>query len=163
MYNPLKLKYAGMYCIMAQAAESQTDAKRERVGCVIVTPKGIVIPGYNGQPSGHHTNCCENTPVVVPMGPNGCDILRMKTDRSVLHAENNALGKALRAGVSIDGADLYVTVAPCDVCARQIIPSGIKRVFYDRKHDDMTGLETMTSAGIQVVQWHKLGFMKEDQ
>lgn len=160
MYNPLKLKYAGMYCNMAQAAEQQTDAVRERVGCVIVTPNGIVIPGYNGQPSGHHTNCCENTEV-EEHNLSGLLTYRMKTDRSVLHAENNALGKALRAGVSIDGADLYVTVAPCDVCARQIIPSGIKRVFYDRKHDDMTGLETMASAGIEVVQWHKLGFMKE--
>lgn len=154
MHKPLRAKYAPMYIDMALAAERQTQALREQVGCVIVTPMGITIPGFNGQPAGWHTNHCENTPVMEPMGPAGCDILRMKTDRSVIHAENNAIGKATRAGVSLEGADLYVSVAPCDVCARQIIPSGIKRVFYGRVHDDMTGVETLLSAGVWTTPWN---------
>lgn len=143
--NPLKLKYHQMYFEMAYAAEAQSEAIRERVGCIIVTITGVVLPGWNGQPPGHHTNCCENSQ--VPCELNG---VRMKTDRSVLHAENNALGKAMRAGVSLEGAHLFSTVSPCDACARAIIPSGITDVFYDRKHDDPTGVNVLRSAGISV-------------
>lgn len=142
MSGPLKLKYAEFYWDLAYAAQRQSVAKREQVGCVIVTPAGIVLPGWNGQPAGHHTNCCETTWVEEEQ--------RYKTDRSVLHAENNALGKAMQAGVSLKGAHLYSTVSPCDVCARGIIPSGIVQVFYDRPHDDLTGIQMLDSARVAV-------------
>jgi dCMP deaminase len=103
-----------------------------------------MVTGWNGQPAGHHTNRCENTPVEEDGVP------RMKTDRSVLHAENNAMGWALRSGTSLQGAWMFTTVAPCDVCARTIIPSGIARVFFHRFHDDMTGIELLAEAGIDV-------------
>jgi len=147
---PLKKKYHPLYWDMAYSAQAQTVAVREQVGCVIVTSHGLVVPGWNGQPPGWKTNCCENTPVMEPMGPAGCDILRMKTDRSVLHAENNAIGKATRAGISLEGAEMFCTVCPCDVCARQIIPSGIAVVHFDRPHDDLTGLRSLIEAGIVV-------------
>lgn len=150
MLNPLKAKFHPLYWDMAYAAERQSPAQREQVGVVIVTPSGLVLPGWNAQPAGHHTNCCENTPVMEPIGPDGCDILRLKTDRSVLHAENNAMGKAMQAGVSLIGAELFSTVSPCDVCARQIIPSGIAVVHFDRTHDDTTGVMTLLSAQIHV-------------
>ncbi len=154
MHTPLKLKYSPMYWAMAYAAQAQTEAKREQVGCVIVTPQGLVIPGYNGQPAGWHTNCCENSIV-----DDGSIITqdgifkrtRKKTDRSVLHAENNAIGKATRAGISLEGAHLYSTVSPCDPCARQIIPSGIAAVFYDRLHDDTTGVGIINQCGIPIM------------
>lgn len=145
--NPLKTKYHELYFSMALAAEAQSEAQREKVGCIVVTTTGVVLPGWNGQPAGHPTNCCENSQ--VPCELNG---VRMKTDRSVLHAENNALGKAMRAGVSLEGAHLFSTVSPCDVCARSIIPSGITDVFYLREHDDLTGVYTLRAAGISVHQ-----------
>lgn len=139
---PLKAKYHDLYWEMAYSAERQTVAQREQVGCVIVTQHGLVIPGWNGQPAGHRTNCCENTWIESEK--------RMKTDRSVLHAENNAIGKATRAGISLEGAELFSTVAPCDPCARQIIPSGIAVVHFDRPHDDLEGLHSLLGAGITV-------------
>jgi dCMP deaminase len=153
MHTPLKLKYSPMYWAMAYAAQAQTEAEREQVGCVIVTPQGLVIPGYNGQPAGWHTNCCENAPIMEMV--HGVEKLRMKTDRSVLHAENNAIGKATRAGISLEGAHLYSTVSPCDPCARQIIPSGIAAVFYDRLHDDTTGVDIIHRCGISIMPRHE--------
>lgn len=157
--NPLKAKYHALYWSMAHAAEAQSEAKREQVGCVIVTPVGVVLPGWNGQPAGHPTNCCENTEVLEPEGPHGILTPRMKTDRSVLHAENNALGKALRAGVSLEGAYLFSTVSPCDVCARSIVPSGITHVFYAREHDDLTGVDMLLSAGLTAVRQDEIPHM----
>lgn len=138
--DPLKAKYHDLYWAMAYSAEAQTEARREKVGCVIVTPSGIVLPGWNGQPAGHTTNCCETTWIESEQ--------RFKTDRTVLHAENNAIGKATQAGVSLAGAYLFSTVSPCDPCARQIVPSGIAKVFFDRLHDDLTGLHALACAGI---------------
>lgn len=143
--TPLRDKYLQLYMAQAYAAEGQSEAKREQVGCVIVSPSGAMVTGWNGQPSGHYTNCCENSEVREPGGE-----YRMKTDRSVLHAENNAMGWAMRSGTSLDGAWMFTTVAPCDVCARAIIPSGIKRVFFHRCHDDMLGVELLAQAGIDV-------------
>jgi dCMP deaminase len=142
--SPLRDKYLNLFMAQAYAAEAQSEAKREQVGCVIVSPSGAMVTGWNGQPAGHHTNRCENTPVEEDGVP------RMKTDRSVLHAENNAMGWALRSGTSLQGAWMFTTVAPCDVCARTIIPSGIARVFFHRFHDDMTGIELLAEAGIDV-------------
>ena len=141
--NPLKEKYHPLYWDFAYSAESQTTAQREKVGCVIVTRHGLIIPGWNGTPPGHHTNCCETTWIESEQ--------RFKTDRCVLHAENNAIGKATRAGVSLEGAHLFSTVSPCDPCSRQIIPSGIAVVHFDRPHDDLTGVETLMAAGIAVL------------
>lgn len=144
--SPLRSKYVHLFMAQAYAAESQTEAIREKVGCVIVSPSGAMVTGWNGQPSGHYTNCCENTPVIED------GVERMKTDRSVLHAENNALGWAMRSGTSLQGAWLFSTVSPCDVCARSIIPSGIRRVFFHRFHDNMTGIGMLAQAGIDVQQ-----------
>lgn len=142
--TPLRDKYLNLFMAQAYAAQSQSEAVREKVGCLIVSPSGAMVTGWNGQPPGHYTNCCENTPVIED------GVERMKTDRSVLHAENNALGWAMRSGTSLQGAWLFSTVAPCDVCARSIIPSGVTRVFFHRFHDDMTGVELLAQAGIDV-------------
>ena len=131
---------------MAYAAEAMSVAQREKVGCVIVTKDGAILPGFNGTPPGHHTNCCETTWIESEQ--------RFKTDRCVLHAENNAIGKATRAGISLEGALLFSTVSPCDPCSRQIIPSGIVAVHFDRPHDDLTGVETLMAAGIAVLSRH---------
>lgn len=145
MIQPLKAKYWPMYFNMAYAAQMQTEAKREKVGCVIVTPNGVVIPGYNGQPAGHHTNCCENTPVEE----NGRQ--RLKTDATVIHAEDNAINKAFIEGIDLRGSRIFTTVSPCPKCCRLIVEAGIVGVHYDRHHDDMTGHIILDAAEIEIV------------
>lgn len=49
--------------------------------------------------------------------------------RSV-HAEMAAITTAARLGVRLEGAAMYVTTFPCHICARHIVASGIKNVFY---------------------------------
>lgn len=145
MLQPLKSKYWPLYWNIAYACQMQTEAKREKVGCVIVLPSGLVVPGWNGQPPGHHTNCCENTPVTE----NG--VQRLKTDLSVIHAEDNAIRKAKELGVSLEGSHLFCTVAPCEKCCPKIIDERIAAVHYDRHHDNMTGIVSLDEAGIIVI------------
>ena len=41
-----------------------------------------------------------------------------------------AITTAARLGISLAGSTLYVTTFPCHICARHIVASGIKSVFY---------------------------------
>jgi len=145
MLNPLKPKYWDMYFNMAYAAQAASQARREQVGCVIVTRTGLILPGYNGQPAGHHTNCCENTPIVEANG-----VQRLKTDSTVIHAEDNALRKAILAGVNLEGAHLFSTVSPCPGCCGLIVETPMEAVHYCRHHDDLSGLQQLTDKGIEI-------------
>jgi deoxycytidylate deaminase len=48
----------------------------------------------------------------------------------VVHAEMNAITDSANRGLKIGGAKLYCTTFPCHMCARHIISSGIKKVYY---------------------------------
>jgi dCMP deaminase len=98
---------------------------RRKVGCIIVRKNQILCTGYNGPPAGH--------PHPADLG--GCerDIEGIKSGERLelcwcLHAEQNAILQAARNGVSIEGAEIYVTAFPCPICARMIDNSGITHV-----------------------------------
>lgn len=48
--------------------------------------------------------------------------------RSDIHAEASAICEAARRGLSLDGASLYVTRAPCSRCYRLIVFAGIAKI-----------------------------------
>lgn len=48
----------------------------------------------------------------------------------VVHAEMHALSEAARFGRKVGGATMYCTTFPCHICAKHIVASGIKKVFY---------------------------------
>lgn len=47
-----------------------------------------------------------------------------------VHAEADAIGSALRLGISPVGAELYCTTFPCHLCAKQIVAAGISEVTF---------------------------------
>jgi len=51
-------------------------------------------------------------------------------DCFAIHAEVNLIAKAARAGLSLEGVDIYVTCFPCAVCAKALVQAGVARVFY---------------------------------
>lgn len=93
--------------------------------CIVNDKKRIVGIGYNGFPKGVDDD-------TFPWGK-GEDWLHSKYPY-VVHAEPNAI---LNSTVSLDNASLYVTLFPCNECAKLIVQSGIKEVVYleDKYHD----------------------------
>lgn len=90
-----------------------------QVGAVIVDNLNkIVSIGYNGLPRG-----CEDNQ--FPWGREG-EFLKTKYP-FVVHAELNAILNATR---SVIGCTIYVSLFPCNECAKAIIQSGIKKVVY---------------------------------
>jgi dCMP deaminase len=51
-----------------------------------------------------------------------------------------------------DGADLFVTHAPCIQCAKLIYQSGISRVYYDQNYRDDSGIRFLKASGVEVIQ-----------
>ena len=71
--------------------------------------------------------------------------------RNVIHAEANAVAFAARQGISTEGATLYVTVSPCQVCAQLLIAAGIVEVVFQEMYRDRTGIELLQEAGLIVL------------
>ena len=132
------------YCYMQCAVNfSQlSKAVRKKVGAVIVTEHGVIIPGVNGTPSGCD-NCCE----IEDMG-------ELVTKPEVIHAELNCILKAAKEGVSIVGGTLYVSLSPCLPCSAMIKQSGIKRVVYLEEYRCKKGVDFLNNNGI-ITSLHK--------
>lgn len=151
-----------IYMRMAYQIAKLSYAKRKRVGCIIVKDNQVVSTGYNGTPHGFK-NDCEEIQTRKVDNPDHLEILIAKgydcqdgccskevTKREVLHAESNALAKVSKSTLSSDGADMYITMSPCFDCAKLIIQSGIKRVFYSENYRDTSGIDILEEAGIEV-------------
>lgn len=117
---------------------------RKQVGAVITRDGRAISWGYNGAPPGM-PHCSENNHgwYGAPHhddGNLGC--------KNATHAEANALAFAARQGISTDGATLYVTVSPCEVCSRLLIAAGIRRVVWGEAYRDPSGTALLSRAGV---------------
>ncbi len=88
--------------------------------CIVNKKKHIVGIGYNGFPVG----CSDED---YPW-ENDKELKFLDTKYPyVVHAEANAI---LNSTEPLDGATLYVSLFPCNECAKLIIQSGIKQIVY---------------------------------
>ena len=95
-----------------------------QVGACIVSPEHKILSmGYNGFPSG----CSDDE---FPWCREGEDNKYFYTTHSELNAILNYRGG------SLEGATMYVTLFPCNECAKAIIQAGIKELIYaDDKYE----------------------------
>ncbi len=106
---------------------------KAHVGAVLAKDTRIISIGYNGPPEGTH-NCDEEWP------ENGCPRDSRGSCSLALHAEENAILYAVKSGVDLEGATLYVTLSPCLPCARLIFSANIKTVIYKDSYAEYKGL-----------------------
>ena len=101
------------------SAQRSKDSNTQVGACIVSRDKKILSLGYNGMPTG----CNDDD---MPWGREG-DSLNTKY-MYVCHAELNAILN--RGDVSLANSILYVTLFPCNECAKAIIQSGIKEIVY---------------------------------
>jgi dCMP deaminase len=106
---------------------------KRHVGAVLTKDTRIISIGYNGPPQGTH-NCDEEWPGVgcARDSKGGCSL--------AIHAEQNAILYAVKNKATVEGATLYVTLAPCLACARIIFTMGIIKVIYLNSYAEFKGL-----------------------
>jgi len=133
-----KIEINKVYMNVAYQFAKCSYAERRQVGAVIVKDGAIISFGYNGTPNGFD-NCCE---------------VNDTTKKEVLHAESNAISKVAQSTISSTGASLYVTTSPCFDCAKLIIQSGITKVYWTEAYRDLSGIELLKKANIEVERIH---------
>lgn len=68
-----------------------------------------------------------------------------------VHSEASAITQAARSGVSLEGADIYVTTFPCANCARLLVEAGIKTVYYRDGYSMLDAEDVLKEAGVSIV------------
>ena len=123
-----------------------------QVGACIVSPENKILSlGYNGMPTG----CNDDD---MPWEREG-DFLNTKYP-FVCHAELNAILN--RSAGSLQGCSLYVTLFPCNECAKAIIQAGIKTVVYDCDKYEHTpsviaSKRMLDAAGVRYYKYNRTG------
>jgi dCMP deaminase len=76
----------------------------------------------------------------------------VRTDLSTaIHAEASIVAQAARSGVTLGGADLYVTTFPCPACARLIAESGFRRCYFADPYSVLDGDTILRAAGLELL------------
>jgi dCMP deaminase len=129
----MKLTFNEIFMNLADDLAKRSHCVKNHVGAVLTKDTRIISIGYNGPPANTH-NCDEEWP------QHGCPRDSRNSCSLALHAEENAILYAVKNGTQIQGATLYTTLSPCIACARLILSSGIKEVFFRDSYATYKGL-----------------------
>lgn len=120
------------YLDIAETVAERSTCLKRKYGAIIVNNDEIISTGYNGAPRGI-ISCLQEGKCNRNNSERGKDYSLCKS----VHAEQNAIISASRKNMI--GADIYIVglqedtyvenPAPCSLCKRMIINSGIKSVF----------------------------------
>jgi len=122
------------FMLLAKLVSVRSTCNSRKIGAVIVKHNRILATGYNGAVHG--------APHCIDRGPDFC--LRRSIGAHDAekynycissHAEVNAIDQAARFGISLEGSTLYCTLEPCNWCFKQLIQSGIEKIYYERPYD----------------------------
>ena len=109
------------------AAERSKDPNSQVGACIVDQENRIVSTGYNGAPRGYDDD------KHMTWEREG-DFLNTKY-AYVAHSELNAI---LNSRTPVRGCKLYVTLFPCNECAKAIIQAGITELVYLSDKYDQT-------------------------
>lgn len=129
------------------SAKRSKDPSTQVGACIVDNENKVVSIGYNGMP--RH---CDDTKLTWEKGED----LNNKY-LYVCHAEFNAILNT-RDGSHLNGCKIYVTLFPCNECAKAIIQTGIKKVIYlsDKYQDQLStraSKKLFEVAGVEVEQY----------
>jgi dCMP deaminase len=132
---------------MAQAvAEAQRSSDWWRqVGAVAARAGSVLLAAHNEhQPS-------EYAPYLN--GDPRNDFSRgVRADLSTAqHAEAAIVARAARDGLSLRGAEIYVSTFPCPACARLIAGAGFTKVYFAGPYAVLDGDEILRAAGVELI------------
>lgn len=142
---------------IATISSMRSKDPRTKVGaCIVSEDKRILSIGYNGMPNG-----CDDEEFPWCGDENGGAFHETKY-AYVTHAELNAILNAANHGVKLKGSIVYVTLFPCNECAKAIIQCGIKSIIYDSDKYNGTPSNTISkklldAAGVTYRKYESTG------
>lgn len=129
------------------SAKRSKDPNTNVGACIVDKENKVLSLGYNGMPIG----CSDDE---FPWARDG-DCLDTKY-AYVSHAELNAILNY--DGYRLRGSKLYVTLFPCNECAKAIIQKGIKTIIYmEDKYAHMDNIKAskrmLDAAGVEYIEY----------
>ncbi len=117
LFSDREMKWDLRHLEEARQQSTYSKDRSTQVGSVVTRDNRILTTGYNGFPPGLN------------------DDIDARHERPAKylwteHAERNAIFQAAGTSISLKGATLYSTCAPCAPCARAILSAGIVRVVW---------------------------------
>ena len=70
---------------------------------------------------------------------------------TALHSEQAIIAQAAKLGISLEGAELYVTTFPCNLCAPWIVEAGFAKVFFTGGYSNLNGEKTLRSRLVELI------------
>ena len=127
-----RISWNEYFMYMAYLAALRSKDPHTQVGAVLVNNDNKIMSiGYNGAPRDFDDNKVPwnrdpSLPYIQQKYPYMC------------HAEMNAIVNYGGSIKDIKGATVYVTLFPCDDCAKLLAQTGVKKVIYlyDYHHDE---------------------------
>lgn len=151
LQTPSRITREELYFGVARLFGERSSCPRAKVGAVAVRDRRIVATGYNGAPAGQ-PHCydvgCEIVEEIIRPDELNMDII--KHCIRAVHAESNLVAFAARVGVSLKGAELYLTHTPCLNCSKLLINSGVSGVRVAESYGDRKGVELLLDSGVLV-------------
>ena len=125
------------------------DPSTQVGACIVSADNKILSMGYNGFPRGCSDDefpwCREGEPL----------------DSKYFYSTHSELNAILNyRGGSLEGAKLYVSLFPCNECAKAIIQAGIKTIVYDCDKYDKTpsviaSKRMLDAAGVRYYKYNR--------
>ena len=134
------------------AAKRSKDPSTQVGACIVSTDNKILSIGYNGFPTG-----CSDDEFPWEKSDTSPD------HNKYLYSTHSELNAILNyRGGSLEGTKLYVTLFPCNECAKAIIQAGIKTVLYDSdKYSDSDSViaskRMLDAAGVTYIRYQRSG------
>ena len=133
------------------SAQRSKDPSTQVGACIANHDHKILSVGYNGMPTG-----CDDDLMAWEREGEPLDTKYLY----VCHAELNAILN--NDGGSLKGTTIYVTLFPCNECAKAIIQAGIKTLIYGSdKYADTPAVRAskrmLNAAGVRYYQYQPTG------
>lgn len=133
-----------MIGLASNQAEKSSDWWRH-VGSVILKDGKMILAGCNKHVPSEHMPYINGDP---RNSFHKGEYLELST---ALHSEAGLIAEAARRGISLEGAEIYVTDFPCPPCAKLIAYSGIKKIYYAKGYGVLDGEDIMKNKGVEII------------
>ena len=137
---------------VAELSAMRSKDPHTQVGCCIVSEDHKILSmGYNGFPRG----CSDDDFPWKREGP--------PLENKYFYTTHSELNAILNyRGGSLEGASLYVTLFPCNECAKAIIQAGIREIVYDSdKYENepstIASKRMLKAAGVSIRKYVRTG------
>jgi|GEM_PF-174127 len=169
MQKPARVSKNRYYLNIAEEVSRRSTCMSSQFGCIIVRDDQIISTGYNGAPRG--TKDCMELGNCLRRKLNVASGTQYELCRSV-HAEQNAIINAARAGVSLlngkiflfgrkvlAGEEQLIKSYPCFICKKMILNSGIAEVFGNDEKGEIVNFKVAD----WIEEWAKNDMIEDSQ